>query len=101
MTLEGRVALVTGGSRGIGRASAIALAQAGCDVVVNYRQAVESAAEVVRQIEEQGRRGLAVQADVSEEKDVERLVSQTRAAFGRIDILINNAGISHTKPLEE
>jgi len=100
-TLEGRVALITGGSRGIGRASAVALAQAGCDAVVNYRQAAEAAGEVVSQIERLGRRGLAVQADVSEEKDVARLVSEARSAFGRIDILINNAGIGLSKPVEE
>jgi 3-oxoacyl-[acyl-carrier protein] reductase len=101
MTVEGRVALVTGGSRGIGRAAAVALAQAGCDVVVNYRQSVESALEVVSQVEKRGRRGLAIQADVSEEEDVARMVSQARPAFGRIDILINNAGIIHSKPVEE
>jgi len=101
MTLDGRVAVVTGGSRGIGRATAVALARAGCDVVVNYRHSVESALEVVSQVEDLGRHGLAVQADVSDERDVARLVGHARTAFGRIDILINNAGIALPKPVEE
>lgn len=100
-TLQGRVALVTGGSRGIGRATAVVLAQAGCDVVVNYLQAGECAQEVVKYIEQIGRRGLAVQADVSEQNDVVCLVNQIKAAFGRIDILVNNAGINPSKPLAE
>lgn len=99
--LNGRVALVTGGSRGIGRATAIALAQAGCDVVVNYLHAGELAREVVRNIEQIGRRALAIQADVSEQNDVLRLVNQIKAAFGRTDILVNNAGINPSKPLSE
>src|ERR1700733_6664261 len=81
MSLKGRVALVTGGSRGIGRATATALAQAGCDVVVNYLQAEDSAREVV--------------------KAVERLMTAIEAAFGRVDILVNNAGINPSKPLAE
>lgn len=101
MLLEGRVALVTGGSRGIGRAAAETLAQAGCEVVVNYLQANEEAQRVVTSIEKLGRRALAVQADVSAEHDVERLVNEARAAFGRIDILVNNAGINPSKPLAE
>jgi 3-oxoacyl-[acyl-carrier protein] reductase len=100
-TLQGRVALVTGGSRGIGRATAVALAQAGCDVAVNYLQAGERAQEVVKSVEQMGRRGLAVQADVSQQNDVVRLVNQIKAAFGRIDILVNNAGINPSKPLAE
>jgi 3-oxoacyl-[acyl-carrier protein] reductase len=99
--LDGRVALVTGGSRGIGRSTAITLAQAGCDVAVNYLQAGELAQEVVRDIQQIGRRGLAIQADVSEENDVVRLINQIECAFGRIDILVNNAGINPSKPLAE
>ena len=99
--LEGRVALVTGASRGIGRAAAVALAQAGCDIVVNYLHAEDCAHQVVQQVQSLGRRGLAVQADVSEEKEVERLVSEARATFGPIGILVNNAGIVHSRPIAE
>ena len=101
MSLKGRVALVTGGSRGIGRATATVLAQAGCDVVVNYLQAEHSAREVVKAVEQAGQRGLAIQADVSSEKEVVRLLAAIEAAFGRVDILVNNAGIVHSKPLGE
>lgn len=99
--LEGRVALVTGGSRGIGRATCIALAEAGCDVIVNFLQSHEGANEVVQQVQALGRRGLAVQADVSLESDVANLVHHSNATFGRIDILVNNAGIVHSKPIED
>jgi 3-oxoacyl-[acyl-carrier protein] reductase len=101
MSLKGRVALVTGGSRGIGRATATALAQAGCDVVVNYLQAEDSAREVVKAIEQTGQRGLAIGADVSAEKEVVRLMAAIEAAFGRVDILVNNAGVNPSKPLAE
>ena len=101
MSLKGRVALVTGGSRGIGRATATALAQAGCDVVVNYLQAEDSAREVVKAVEQTGQRGLAIQADVSAEKEVVRLMTAIEAAFGRVEILVNNAGINPSKPLAE
>jgi 3-oxoacyl-[acyl-carrier protein] reductase len=99
--LKGRTALVTGGSRGIGRASSIALAKAGCDVAVNYRHAEDRAAEVVREILELGRRAVAIQADVSSGDDVERLVAEVRAQLGQVDILVNNAGINPAKPLDE
>jgi 3-oxoacyl-[acyl-carrier protein] reductase len=101
MSLRGRVALVTGGSRGIGRATATVLAEAGCDVVVNYLQAEGSAREVVKAVEQTGRRGLAIQADVSAEKEVARLMTAIEAAFGRVDILVNNAGVNPSKPLAE
>jgi 3-oxoacyl-[acyl-carrier protein] reductase len=100
-SLSGRVALITGGSRGIGSAAAIALAEAGCDVVVNYLQAGELAAEVVAAVQATGRRGLAVQADVSVEADVARMVVEIEAAFGGVDILVNNAGVATSKPLAE
>ena len=101
MSLKGRVALVTGGSRGIGRATATVLAQAGCDVVVNYLQAEESAREVVKAVEQTGRRGLAIRTDVSAEEEVVRLMTAIEAAFGRVDILVNNAGTNPSKPLAE
>ncbi|HEX3570721.1 MAG TPA: 3-oxoacyl-ACP reductase family protein [Acidobacteriaceae bacterium] len=99
--LSGRVALVTGGSRGIGRASAVALARAGCDVAVNYLRAADEAAAVAREIEALGRRAVAVQADVSQQDDVTRLVEECARRLGPVDVLVNNAGINPGKPLEE
>jgi 7-alpha-hydroxysteroid dehydrogenase len=89
--LEGRVALVTGGGRGIGRASAIALAEAGADVVVASRRP-EPLQEVVGQIEARGRRALAVPTDVREPGELDRLLERTLETFGRLDVLVNNAG---------
>jgi NAD(P)-dependent dehydrogenase (short-subunit alcohol dehydrogenase family) len=88
--LDGRVALVTGGSRGIGRAVALALAQAGADVVVAARKAqdLDSVAEEVRAL---GRRGLAVPAHLARRADIDRLFESTLEAFGRLDVLVNNA----------
>ena len=99
--LSGRVALVTGGSRGIGRASAVALARAGCDVAVNYLRAENDAAAVLREIEALGRQTVAVQADVSREEDVARLVRECEQKLGPVDVLVNNAGINPGKPLAE
>jgi 3-oxoacyl-[acyl-carrier protein] reductase len=99
--LRNRVALVTGASRGIGRASVNALAQAGCDVAVNYLQAHDDARQVVEEIKALGCRALAIQADVSNGKEVERLVAETRTALGPIEILVNNAGIVHANPIEQ
>jgi 3-oxoacyl-[acyl-carrier protein] reductase len=101
MDLSGKIALVTGGSRGIGRASVNALAQAGCDVVVGFRRSSNAAREAVREIEALGRRGLALQADVSQPDEAARLVQETIAAFGRIDILVNNAGVNPSRPLDQ
>lgn len=92
--LGGKVALVTGASRGIGRATATALADCGAAVIVNYRGQAEAAAEVVAQIEAAGGRATAVQADVSAAADVERLVKATTETYGSLDILVNNAGIA-------
>ncbi|WP_041695103.1 3-oxoacyl-[acyl-carrier-protein] reductase [Alicyclobacillus acidocaldarius] len=91
---DARVALVTGASRGIGRAIALELAAEGRDVIVNYRSGGDLAAEVVRAIEEMGRRAVAIQADVSKPEEAKRLVADGLAAMGRIDILVNNAGIT-------
>jgi 3-oxoacyl-[acyl-carrier protein] reductase len=91
--LDDRVALVTGASRGFGRAIALAFGQAGADVVVNYHTDGVAAAEVTAALEKLGRRSLAVQADVGIAGDVGRLVDAALARFGRVDILVNNAGI--------
>jgi 3-oxoacyl-[acyl-carrier protein] reductase len=92
--LTGRVALVTGASRGIGRAIALELAAAGAALAVNYRRDGESAQEVVRQIEATGGRALAIQASVAEQAEVDRLADAALAAFGFVDILVANAGIA-------
>jgi len=89
-SLQGKIALVTGGSRGIGRAIALELGRAGVDVVVNYRSHAEEAQAVVAELEGMGRRGLAVQANVGNPADIERLF-QAVTAFGGLDILICNA----------
>ncbi|WP_019533694.1 3-oxoacyl-[acyl-carrier-protein] reductase [Paenibacillus ginsengihumi] len=92
--LTGKKALVTGASRGIGRAIALELAAAGADVAVNYAGSEAAASEVVQRIKELGRESFMVKADVSSTQDVEEMFRQTLDAFGRIDILVNNAGIT-------
>lgn len=99
--LAGRVAIVTGASRGIGEALAHGLADHGATVVVNYQSAADRAAAVVDAITAKGGRALAIKADVSDEADADRLVAETVAAFGRVDILINNAGIVLPAPAED
>ncbi len=100
MDVSGKVALVTGGSRGIGRATSLALARHGADVVVNYLQNRDSAAETVEAIWRFGRKAMAVAADVGKREDVERLFNEIDTNFPRIDILVNNAGTGALKPLE-
>jgi len=92
--LEGKAALVTGASRGIGRAIAISLAEAGADVAVNYSGSEQAAEEVVRHIESLGRRAFKVKADVASSAQVEEMVKQVLDQFGKLDILVNNAGIT-------
>jgi 3-oxoacyl-[acyl-carrier protein] reductase len=91
--LDGRVALVTGASRGFGRAIALAFASEGADVGVNYRTSTSGAAEVAAAVQKLGREALVVEADVASERDVNELVGATLSRFGRLDILVNNAGI--------
>jgi 3-oxoacyl-[acyl-carrier protein] reductase len=99
--LTGKTALVTGGSRGIGRAAAVALAKAGADVAVNFNHREAEARAVCGEVEAAGRRALAVKADVSKTAEVARLVETVEKALGSIDILVNNAGISRPQPLSK
>lgn len=94
MSAGRRVAIVTGGSRGIGRGVALALAGAGYDVAVNYAGNATAAKEVCVKVEELGGRACPVQADISRTADRQHLVDETLAAFGRIDLLVNNAGVA-------
>jgi len=100
-TLFGRIALVTGASRGLGKAMALALAEAGADVAVNYRAQAEAAEAVCQTIRATGRKCIAVQADVSLSADVDRLVSTTETQLGPVGILVNNAGIAKILPAEQ
>jgi 3-oxoacyl-[acyl-carrier protein] reductase len=92
MDLDGKVAIVTGSSRGIGRAIAERLAEGGARVVINYRGNEAAANKVVANIQAAGGEAIAVQADVSDLAQVQALVDRAKNAFGRIDILVNNAG---------
>ncbi len=94
LDLSGKTALVTGGSRGIGRAIVLRLATQGADVAFSYRGNTSAAAEVVGAVEALGRRALSVQADARSQEGAEALVKSVIAAFGRVDILVNNAGIT-------
>lgn len=99
--LDHRVALVTGGSRGIGAAVAVELARAGGDVAVNYRARADSANWICDEIRKLGRKTIAVQADVSAAAEVKRMASEVNLHLGAIDILVNNAGIAQPRKLEE
>lgn len=99
--LADNIALVTGSSRGIGRAIALALAKAGADVVVNYRARESEARQVSQQIEEFGRRSLAIRADVSITSEVTNLIRTIETELGPVTILVNNAAIAWQQPLEE
>lgn len=100
-SLEGKVALVTGASRGIGREIALTLARAGCDVAINYKQAADEANSVADEVRALGRKAVAVSGDVGDADDVTRLVAQIEAELGSVDVLINNAGITKVQPLEQ
>jgi len=99
--LNGKVALVTGSSRGIGAVTAIALAENGAKVIVNYNGSKNAADEIVEKIKARGAEAIALKADVSKEAEVENLFNEAIAAFGKLDILINNAGIMITKPIAQ
>jgi 3-oxoacyl-[acyl-carrier protein] reductase len=98
--LTGKVAVVTGASKGIGAAIAVSLAAEGAAVVVNYASSKAGADKVVAAITKTGGRAVAVQADVSKSADIQKLFAATRQAFGRVDVLVNNAGVYEFGPLE-
>lgn len=99
--LTGKRALVTGASRGIGAAIALALADRGADVAITYERSAERAAEVVRAIEAKGRRAVAIQADSADASAVKRSVDEAAESLGGLDVLINNAGIARGGPMAE
>ena len=98
--LAGKVALVTGASKGIGASIAVHLAAAGASVVVNYASSKAGADKVVAEITAAGGKAVAIQGDVAQPADITRLLAQTNAAFGHLDILVNNAGVYEFLPLE-
>ena len=99
-SLSGRSALVTGGARRIGRAIALALAEAGADVAITYRNSKNQAEQTTNEIAAMGRRAQAIECDVRSESSVRAGVDETIAALGRLDILVNNAAVFETAPLE-
>jgi glucose 1-dehydrogenase len=101
MRLANKIALITGGSQGIGRAIAERFAQAGADVVINYNRTPSGAQEALRNVEAAGRRGLVVKADLSSTTEVRALIAAAIEHFGRLDILVNNAGIETHAPFWE
>lgn len=99
--LSGKVALVTGGSRGIGAASAIALAKAGCDVAVNYRTRGDDAEVVCQQMRAAGRRAIAVCADIARTREAQKMAAVVASQLGPISILVNNAGVARVQKIED
>lgn len=99
--LKDKVALVTGGSRGIGAAIAKKLAADGANVVITYSKGADAAASVVKTIEGTGRKALAIQADAADAAAVKNAIDKAASTFGRLDILVNNAGTGYPKPFEE
>ncbi|MFI0780382.1 3-oxoacyl-ACP reductase family protein [Streptomyces sp. NPDC021212] len=101
MTLDGKAALITGGSRGIGEAIALRLAEDGADVALTYRHRADRAADIVERIKALGRRALAVRADSADPAAVRAAVAGAAAEFGRLDIVVNNAGVGVAGPVTE
>ncbi len=101
MRLQGKVAIVTGAGRGIGRAIAEGYAREGASLAVNYSRSRDAAEELAQQIRSEGGKAIAVRADVAKLTDLDSLVSATLAEFGKIDILVNNAGVEFNEPVLE
>jgi 3-oxoacyl-[acyl-carrier protein] reductase len=99
--LEGKIALITGGSRGIGAAIAKRLAADGANVAITYTKGADAAASVVKEIEHAGRKAIAIQADAADAEAAKAAVEKTVATFGELDVLVNNAGTAIPKPFEE
>ena len=99
--LEGKIAIITGGSRGIGAAIAKRLAADGANVAITYTKGADAAASVVKEIERAGRKAIAIQADAADAEAVKAAVEKTVATFGRLDVLVNNAGTAIPKKFEE
>ena len=100
-TLEGKAAVVTGASKGIGREIAVALARAGCDVAVNYHSDEDGARAAVAEIQTLGRRAIPISGHVGKAEDIDAMLEQATQAFGRLQIWVNNAGVQAWKPLLE
>jgi 3-oxoacyl-[acyl-carrier protein] reductase len=101
MTLQNQIALITGGSRGLGAAIALSMAEQGADIAINYQHAQDKAEDVKNTIEKLGRRAVAVRADVSKSSEVDQMVTSVEKALGAPTILVNNAGIARVQKIEE
>jgi len=98
MNVQGKAAIVTGGGTGVGRATALALAERGCHVLINYSRSVEEAEQTAAEIRSRGVRGVAIQADVADDAACRRMVARAVDEFGRLDVLVNNAGTTSFIP---
>jgi len=99
--LEGKTAIITGGTRGVGKAIALAYAREGADVAINYTRSQDAALAIVDEMEKMGRRGLSFKVDVADNKQVKEMVDKVIGEFGHVDILVNNAGISQPAMLHK